>query len=100
MRRHTLPAVIGLAAALAAPQHGHATETYASGELIVTLLPGATIQDVNATWGTTVLDSFPTAGAYLLFAQDVGDLEAFADSMEVNDPRVDESGSHHEDFGA
>jgi subtilisin family serine protease len=95
MFRAPLRAVLLAAAALVAALPGGATEIYEEGELIVTLAPGASIAEVNTTWGTLTLDSFPSARLYLLLAEDVGDLELFADSMAVTDPAVDEAEANY-----
>ena len=57
---------------------------YVTGQVIVKLdvLSGVTIADINATHGTTTLDSLPTAAIYLLQIPAGTDAEAVVDDME------------------
>lgn len=72
-----------------------ATEIYSEGEIVLSLNPGYTIEEVNATWGTTTLDAFPEGGLYLVYAEGVEDLELFAEQMALEDPAVDEAEANY-----
>jgi len=65
------------------------SDEYESGQLVVNLAPGHTIDEVNATWGTTTLDAYAEGNLYLLDATDLGDIEDLADQMS-DDPAIDE----------
>jgi len=57
---------------------------YVAGQVIVKLdvLSGASIADINATYGTTTLDSLPSAAVYLLQIPASADAESVVDDME------------------
>ncbi len=88
--RHTHPLLtilaIGLSATLVAGSVS-ATGTWESGEIVLWLEQGASIDDVNQRWGTETVDSFATAGLYLVFIDGVDELENFAEMM-TGDPDV------------
>ena len=70
-----------------------ATE-YEADRIVVSLNPGATIEQINASWGTTTLDAFPEGNLYLLDAAGLGDVEALATSMGA-DPAVQEAEANY-----
>ncbi len=72
-----------------APLHADDNE-YVEGQVVVkvNVAGGATIEGVNATYGTTILDVFlESAGIYLLQLAPNQDVEAMVEIME-NDPRL------------
>lgn len=85
-------ALLALCAAL--PVSVPATEIYSDGEIVVSLTPGHTIEEVNATWGTQTVDEFPEGNLYLVFAEGVGDLEQYAAMMQA-DPAVAEAEANY-----
>jgi subtilisin family serine protease len=75
----------------AGPAHAHQEgEDFETGEVVVKLNPivGATIEAINADYGTTTLEPLlGSAGIYLLKLPDGSDTEAVSDQME-NDLRL------------
>lgn len=60
-----------------------------TGEIIVWLNPGYTIDEVNTRWGTTTIDTFPDGGLYLVYTAGVDDgLSDLAEAMADTDPAV------------
>lgn len=69
-------------------------DDYEAGQVIVTLLPGRSIDEVNATWGTTTLDAYAEGDLYLLDAAGLGDVELLAAHME-SDPAILEAEANY-----
>lgn len=67
---------------------------YEAGQIVVSLQPGHTIDEVNMTWGTTTLDAYPEGNLYLLDATNLGDVEALGESME-SDPAILEAEANY-----
>lgn len=67
---------------------------YEYAQVIVSLNPGHTIEEVNARWGTSTLDAFPEGNLYLLEAEGLGDIEALALQMTA-DPAVQEAEANY-----
>ncbi len=82
---------------LLAGHPARADEDYASGEIILALNAGYTIEEVNGRWGTTALDSFPAADLYLVHIEDIDDLEGFAGSMEDDEAVLEADANYLED---
>jgi subtilisin family serine protease len=56
-------------------------DDYEAGELIVHLNAGYTIDEVNARWGTILLDEYEAGGLYLLYAEGVEEIESLAEQL-------------------
>ncbi len=88
--------ISGLVCTLAlSPSAAGATEIYADGEIILELAPGHTVEEINATWGTVTRDTFPEGDLHLVFKENAGDLEAFAEMMENTDARILETEANY-----
>lgn len=62
--------------------------SYIPGQICCFLREGANIDEVNARWDTITLEADPEEAFYLLYAEGIEDLEAFADSLS-QDPDVE-----------
>jgi subtilisin family serine protease len=86
--------VVGLATVL-----GPADVTFADSvadQLVVQLVEGASIDEVNADYGTTTVDAIPQHQIYLLAVPDNVDEDALEDLLE-DDPRIVEAELNDED---
>ncbi|MCA9292907.1 MAG: S8 family serine peptidase [Phycisphaerales bacterium] len=73
-----------LFALLAAPAFA---DGFAPHEAVIRIVPGASIDDINADLGTTVIDSIPRERTYLLHVPDGLNEEQFEEMLE-HDPRI------------
>ena len=83
-------AVVVLAAAVLAWPCPASAQDYVPDQIVVELLPGGLIEDVNQRWGTTTIDSFDDGIVHLLNAEGLGDIVLLAQQMSL-DPDIFEA---------